>query len=137
LPAPGVFGGRYAHRVVRAGVTAAAALALLLAGSLDATLTPNVRGTVPTGGGDTGSVKCFPDEPCDPPLGMMVTSVMFSRPGHATVRVRAVGGSFALHLVPGTYRIALQPSLGAVSPATVRVPRTGTVRLHLVVQPNP
>jgi hypothetical protein len=35
------------------------------------------------------------------------------------------------------YRIALQPSLGAVSPATVRVPRTGTVRLQLVVQPNP
>jgi len=97
-----------------------------------------VRGTVPTGGdGDTGSVKCFPDEPCDPPIGMTVTSVMFSRTGHATVRVRAVGGSFALHLVPGTYRITLQPSFGTVSPATVRVPRTGTVRLHLVVQPNP
>jgi len=125
--------------VVRVGVTAAAALALLLAGSLDATLTPNVRGTVPTpsGGGDTVSVKCFPDEPCDPPIGMVVTSVVFSRPGHATVRIRAVGGSFALHLVPGTYRIALQPSSGAVSPTTVRVPRTGTVRLHLAVQPNP
>jgi hypothetical protein len=125
--------------VVRAGVTAAAAaLALLLAGSLDATLTPNVRGTVPnTATGRTGDVKCFPDEPCDPPMGMVVTSVMFSRPGHATVRVRAVGGSFALHLVPGTYRIALQPSLGTVSPATVRVPRSGTVRLKLVVQPNP
>jgi hypothetical protein len=68
---------------------------------------------------------------------MVVTSVIFSRPGHATVRIRAVGGSFALHLVPGTYRIALQPSSGAVSPTTVRVPRTGTVRLHLAVQPNP
>jgi hypothetical protein len=125
--------------VVRVGVAAAAALALLLAGSLDATLTPNVRGTVPTprAGGDSGSVKCFPDEPCDPPMGMVVTSVMFSRPGHATVRVRAVGGAFALHLVPGTYRIDLQPSLGAVSPAAVRVPRSGTVRLHLAVQPNP
>jgi hypothetical protein len=125
--------------VIRVGVTAAAALALLLAGSLDATLTPNVRGTVPTptGGGDSGSVNCFPGEPCDPPIGMVVTSVMFSRPGHATVRVRTVGGSFALHLVPGTYRIALQPGLGAVSPATVRVPRTGTVRLRLAVQPNP
>jgi hypothetical protein len=124
--------------VVRAGVTAAAALALLLAGSLQATLTLNVRGTVPnTARGDTGDVKCFPDEPCDPPMGMVVTSVVFSRPGHATVRVRAVGGSFALHLVPGTYKISLQPPLGAVSPATVRVPRTGTVRLHLAVQPNP
>jgi hypothetical protein len=125
--------------VVRAGVTvAAAALALLLAGSLHATLTPNVRGTVPnTATGRAGDVKCFPDEPCDPPMGMVVTSVMFSRPGHATVRVRAVGGSFALHLVPGTYRIALQPSLGTVSPATVRVPPTGIVRLKLVVQPNP
>jgi hypothetical protein len=124
--------------VVRAGVTAAAALALLLAGSLGATLTPNVRGTVPnTASGNTGDVKCFPDEPCDPPMGMIVTSVMFSRPGNATVRVRAVGGSFALHLAPGTYRIALQPALGAVSPATVRVPRTGTLRLHLAVQPNP
>jgi hypothetical protein len=124
--------------VVRAGFTAAAALALLVAGSLHATLTPNVRGTVPNAAtGGSGDVKCFPDEPCDPPMGMIVTSVMFSRPGHATVRVRAIGGSFALHLVPGTYRIALQPPLGTVSPATVRVPRTGTVRLHLVVQPNP
>jgi hypothetical protein len=101
-------------------------------------LTPNVRGTVPnTAGGTAGDVKCFPDEPCDPPMGMIVTSVLFSRAGHPTVRVRAVGGSFALHLVPGTYRIALQPPLGTVSPATVRVPRTGAVRLHLVVQPNP
>jgi len=124
--------------VVRAGVTAAAALALLLAGSVRATLTPNVRGTVPNNASGTpGDVKCLPDDPCDPPMGMIVTSVLFSRSGHPTVRVRAVGGSFALHLVPGTYRIALQPSLGAVSPTTVRVPRTGTVRLHLVVQPNP
>lgn len=123
--------------MIRAGV-AAAALALLLAGSLYATPTPNVRGTVPNAArGDTGDVKCFPDEPCDPPMGMVVTSVVFSRAGHPAVRVRAVGGSFALHLVPATYRIALQPSLGTVSPATVRVPRTGTVRLHLAVQPNP
>jgi len=124
--------------VVRAGVTAAAALALLLGGSLHATLTPNVRGTVPNAAtGGSGDVKCFPNEACDTLMGMIVTSVMFSRAGHPTVRVRAIGGSFALHLVPGTYRIALQPPLGAVSPATVRVPRTGTVRLHLVVQPNP
>jgi hypothetical protein len=138
------------------GVITATALALLFAVSPGATLTPNVRGTVttetaPAGGdtGNTGSIKCFPDEPCDPPMGMVATSgtktvtttvttsVSFSRPGHRAVHVRAVGGSFALHLTPASYRISLPASLGVVSPATVRVPRTGTVRLHLVVQPTP
>ena len=122
--------------MVRAGVTSAAILALLLAGSIRATLAPNVRGTLTAG--DTGVVKCFPDEPCDPPMRASTTYVTFSRPGHVTVRVRVVEGTFALHLTPAAYTIGLTPPpAGDVKPAAVRVPRTGVVRLHLTVQPTP
>ena len=111
---------------------------LLLAGSAASSLTPNVRGTVPaTATGVKTPAGCFVDEPCDPPIGAVSTSVAFSRPGHTTVRVRAVGGTFALHLAPGTYAIGVTPATGDVTPATVRVPRTGIVRLRLTIQPTP
>jgi len=111
---------------------------LLLAGSAASSLTPNVRGTVPaTATGVKTPAGCFVDEPCDPPIGAVSTYVVFSRAGHATVRVRAVDGTFALHLAPGAYSIDVTPSAGDVSPATVRVPRIGVVRLRLTVQPTP
>ena len=122
--------------MIRAAITTAAVLALLLAGSIGATLAPNVRGTVPAS--DTTAANCPSDEPCDPPIGSFATYVMFSRAGHPTVRVRAVDGSFSVHLVPGRYTIALSPPpAGTVSPAAIRVPSTGVVRLHVVVQPTP
>jgi len=122
--------------VVRAGVTFAAFLALLLAASVQATLAPNVRGTVI--GVDGAAVNCFPDEPCDPPMRMFATYVTFSRVGHPTVRARVVDGSFAIHLVPAVYTLAMSPPPGGdITPARVRVPRTGIVRLHVAVQPTP
>jgi hypothetical protein len=124
--------------VIRTAVTSAALGALLLAGSVHATLTPNVRGTVASTATATKTpTGCFVDEPCDPPIGAVSTYVAFSRVGHAAVRARVVDGAFALHLAPGTYAIALTPLAGNVSPATVRVPRIGLVRLHLKVQPTP
>ena len=93
----------------------------------------NVRGTVDR----AYTPWCPTDEPCDPPIGAFSTYVSFSRVSHPTVRVRAVDGAFALHLAPAIYRIAVTPALGTVSPATVRVPRIGVVRLHVVVQPTP
>jgi hypothetical protein len=64
--------------------------------------------------------------------------VLFSRPAKPTVRVRVSGGAFAVHLAPGVYTIRLAPpGSGRVTPASVRVPRTGIVRLRLVVQPKP
>jgi len=99
---------------------------------------PNVRGTVAgTATATKTPTGCFTDEPCDPPIGAVSTYVTFSRVGHAIVRVRVIGGAFALHLAPGTYAIALTPTAGDISPAKVRVPRTGVVRLHLTVQPTP
>jgi hypothetical protein len=115
----------------------AALFALALAGNTEATVTPNVRGTAPTFSSPKMPTGCFVDEPCDPPIGAVSTVVSFSRPGHATVRVRAVDGTFALHLAPGTYSIGMTPATGDVTPATVRVPRVGVVRLRLAVQPTP
>jgi hypothetical protein len=64
--------------------------------------------------------------------------VTFLRAGHATVRARVVDGSFAIHLVPAVYTLALSPPpAGDVTPARVRVPRTGVVRVHVAVQPTP
>ena len=124
--------------MVRAVVTTAATLAALaFTAAPQATLTPNVRGTVPMSGGKTTTPACFPDEPCDPPIGTVSTTVSFTRIGHAPVRIRAVGGSFALHLAPGVYAIDVTPAAGDVTPARVRVPRVGVVHLHLAVQPNP
>jgi hypothetical protein len=69
---------------------------------------------------------------------MFGTYVAFSRAGHATVRARVTDGSFALHLVPPVYTLTLSPPpAGDVTPAKVRVPPTGVVRLHLTVQPTP
>jgi len=90
------------------------------------------------GGAETGAIKCFPDEPCDPPMKSVTTYVTFARTGHPIVRARVTGGSFALHLVPAVYTLALSPPpAGDVMPARVRVPRVGVVRLHVVVQPTP
>ena len=49
--------------------------------------------------------------------------------------IRVAAGSFALHLAPGAYTIRVSPSQqgGSLTPSSVRVPRTGVVRLRLVV----
>jgi hypothetical protein len=69
---------------------------------------------------------------------MFATYVTFARTGHAPVRARVVDGSFALHLVPAVYKLALSPPpAGDITPTRVRVPSTGVVRLRVVVQPTP
>jgi hypothetical protein len=93
----------------------------------------NVHGTLDRSG--AGSPGCFPDEPCDPvPVGRFV---VFSREGHAPVRVRVPqNGSFAARLAPGTYRISLAPPplSGHVRPATVRAPHSGVAHLTLKIR---
>lgn len=115
-----------------ASVVAAAATAL---GGLVATSSgPNVRGVLVRSG--AGTPACYPGEPCDPtPVGVYV---VFSRSGHPAVRVRArSSGSFAARLAPAWYRISLAPPplTGHVTPARVRVPRNGILRIRLEIRP--
>jgi hypothetical protein len=107
------------------------ALGLLLASAAQAAPQPNVRGlvTAPV----TRSV-CPPGEPCDPhPVGAYV---VFTRGRRLAARARVVRGAFALHLAPGRYAVRLTPPPlgGQVVPATVVVPRIGTVMVRLTVK---
>lgn len=89
----------------------------------------NVTGTLDRG---PAAPTCPAGEPCDPPA--VATMLVFSRPGSADVSVHVAGdGSFALHLDPGEYSIAIAPPAfqGKVEPSTVRVPDVGEVLLRL------
>ena len=115
---------------MRIGV-AVAALGLLAAAAAQASPAPNVRGVVAAS--VTRSV-CPPYEPCDPhPVGAYV---VFTRARRLVARARVVRGAFALHLAPGRYGVRLAPAPlgGQVVPATVLVPRTGTVTLRITVK---
>ena len=84
-----------------------------------------VRGPVAT---------CPPGEACDPQ--MTGAMLIFSRSGTADVSVFVSGdGTFALHLEPGAYtvRAAPPPLKGRLQPASVRVPATGSLQLHLEI----
>jgi len=111
--------------------SAIAALALFLVTcSAAASIKPNVRGLI-VGGPVT---VCPPGEPCDPVP--KPTSVAFFRSRHTPVRAR-IGPTrrFAVYLRPARYTIRLWPiQIGRLSPATVRVPKEGVVRLRLVVR---
>jgi len=114
--------------VIRSAV-AALAFFLVTCGAA-ASIKPNVRGVV-IGGPAT---VCPPGEPCDP--APKPTFVAFLRSRHAPVRAR-IGptGRFAVYLRPARYTIRLGPiQTGRLSPAAVRVPRQGVVRLRLVVR---
>lgn len=120
-------------RVLRMAASVVAAAATALGGLVAAGSGPNVRGTLDRTGAETPA--CYPDEPCDPtPVGVYV---VFFRSGHPAVRVRVrSSGSFAVRLAPAWYRIRLAPPplSGHVTPARVRVPREGVVRLRLEIQ---
>jgi hypothetical protein len=113
-------------------VAAVTAVGAALAGTTG-TSGPNVHGTLDRSG--AGSPGCFPDEPCDPiPVGRFIT---FARRGHEPVRARVgSNGSFALRLPPGEYRISLAPPplSGHVTPAAMRVPRSGAMHLKLEIR---
>ena len=88
---------------------------------------------------DRGPIATCPaDEPCDPPA--LASSLVFSGSGGASVSARvAPDGSFALHLDPGEYSIAVAPPPfhGAVEPSSVLVPSAGSVVLRLRIVRSP
>jgi hypothetical protein len=114
---------------MRAAISALVALFVLAgAGASARASTPNVVGVLirPI------TASCYPDEPCDPPA--VAASLAFSRNGSVVARVRVgANGRFALHLAPGVYGVRAAPPalMGKLTPATFRVPRTGTVQLRL------
>ena len=112
-------------RIVVAGLI----LAAVLAASVSASTVPNVRGVLVI----PRSAVCPPDDPCDPPRS--TGSLVFSRFGKVAARAELTAtGTFALRLAPGRYAVRLSPPLRAlVSPATVRVPKSGRVWLRLTV----
>lgn len=119
--------------MLRMAASVIAAAATAFGGLLAASSGPNVRGVLDR---STQTTACYPDEPCDPtPVG---NYVVFSRLRHAAVRVRvAPNGSFAARLAPAWYRVSLAPPplRGHVTPARIHVPRVGTLRLRLRIQP--
>jgi hypothetical protein len=112
---------------MRALAAAIVAAFLLTAVALAATPAPNVKGLVVR---STSVTTCYPDEPCDPPP--RATFVVFTRSGHTTRVTIGATGAFAARLVPGRYVVSLAPMHGAVSPATVRVPRIGVIHPRFV-----
>lgn len=115
--------------------SAMAVLGLLLVVTTTSTaaLPPNVKGVFVR---STHTTVCFQGEPCDPPP--QATFLMFTRNGHST-RVRlGANGSFAVRLAAGNYAVTVLPAhSGAVSPATVRVPRVGVIHPRLVQRAVP
>jgi hypothetical protein len=104
------------------------ALIALLAISAAAGASPaaNVKGSLVRASSTGG---CLPGDVCDPipPAAFVV----FTRSGHATRARLAANGAFAVHLASGLYAVSTAP-LHAVTPATLRVPRTGIVHPRLV-----
>ena len=110
-------------------ISLAATFALVSALTASAATQPNVHGVLVR---PVASVGCYPDEPCDPPA--FGALLVFTRGGRVVTSVRVgAGGQFALHLAPGLYAVRAAPALlvGAVTPATFRVPRAGAVSLRL------
>ena len=114
-----------------AAISLTAFCALVFLPSAAATAKPNVRGVVvrpPAGSG------CYPDEPCDPPA--VASMLVFTRGGRTVGRILVgASGQFALRLAPGIYGVRAAPASldGDVTPASFRVPRSGTVHLRLQV----
>jgi hypothetical protein len=120
--------------VVALGLTTVAACGSVAPGPAAASPTGaaalNVRGIIDRG----SALPCPPGEPCDPPIAAMFLD--FAQPGKPAVRTRIdASGAFAVHLEPGSYSIsaAPPPMNGRLQPSEVRVPKTGTLELNLVI----
>jgi hypothetical protein len=103
------------------------AFAAAATASQAAAVAPNVQGVVvrsPTTAG------CYQGEPCDPPPA--ATFVVFTRNGHSTRVTIGASGAFAVHLAPGLYDVSVVPRIRSVTPATLRVPRSGVIHPRLV-----
>jgi hypothetical protein len=89
---------------------------------------PNVRGTFVR---STATPGCSQGDPCDPPP--PTAFLLFTRKGHST-RVRlGFNGAFAVRLAGGFYRVTALPSQNAtITPASIRVPRTGVIHPRFV-----
>jgi hypothetical protein len=113
---------------VRASVVLLCVLVVtsLAAGAATSASGPNVRGKLVRSSAITG---CYQGEPCDPPP--QASFLLFTRNGHSTrVRLGATG-VFAVRLAAGVYKVRTLPS-STVSPASMRVPRTGVIHPRFV-----
>ena len=103
------------------------AFAAVASSSQAAAIAPNVKGVVvrtPTAAG------CYQGEPCDPPPA--TAFVVFTRSGHSTRVTIGASGAFAVYLAPGLYNVSVAPRIRSVTPATLRVPRSGVIHPRLV-----
>lgn len=128
--------------MLRALVLASLATFSLACGSVDGSPSPPAEAT----GGSinvTGTVDrapmptCPAGEPCDPH--MVAVLLIFTDASGRQVSTRVGSdGSFRLRLDPGDYTIAAAPPAfgAALDPSRVRVPRAGSVTLHLHFQPS-
>jgi hypothetical protein len=93
---------------------------------------PNVKGTFIRSSSVTG---CYQGEPCDPPP--QAAFLLFTRNGQST-RVRlGANGAFAVRLAAGLYKVRALPSQSStLSPASIRVPRTGVIHPRFVEKPR-
>ena len=103
-------------------------VAAVAAAASGGTTGPNVRGTFVR---SNSAMGCYEGEPCDPPP--PTAFLLFTHNGHST-RVRlGANGAFAVRLAGGFYRVTALPSQGAaISPASIRVPRTGVIHPRFV-----
>ena len=104
------------------------AVASITAAASSGASAPNVKGTfvrsAPTAG-------CTPGEPCDPPP--QAAFLLFTRNAHSTRVPIGANGTFAVRLAAGYYRVTVLPGQSStVSPASIRVPRTGVIHPRLV-----
>jgi hypothetical protein len=89
---------------------------------------PNVKGTFVR---SPQAAVCRQGDPCDPPP--QAAFLIFTRAGHSTRAAIGANGAFAVRLASGLYRVSLLPSQSStLSPASIRVPRTGVIHPRIV-----
>ena len=76
---------------------------------------------------------CQVGKPCSAPA--VGVTLVFSRSGHAAVRVKTVqGGRYSVRLAPATYGVSTAPRMtigSGVRPSTVRVRTAATVNFFI------
>jgi hypothetical protein len=76
---------------------------------------------------------CQVGKPCSAPA--VGVTLVFSRAGHATVRVKTVaGGRYSVRLGPATYSVSTAPRMtigSGIRPSTVRLRAAATVNFYI------